>query len=227
MFMSQPQAKRQQIWTAAGYPGQVPETPEEQRAVMQYQHNLRMKEISAMYPPERFAGNGRGRNSEEQLYYANVDRITDNVRAEYSSVIQAAATAGDYDRVTQLQRQMRQDIQRAIAELPKPASLKALEPGPRWGDTIDDYLASLTHDKLQTLIRNIANPRFRQELEQEEGVDSSAIFARLHQAGFLGTKAPAPQPTPRSGIPPLVETDRNRIRERFNRDPQLRQFSGR
>jgi hypothetical protein len=60
-FLQQPIEKRQQVWTMAGYPGQVPETWDERKKVLDYEAGQRMKELGVMYPPNRFnGGSGSG-----------------------------------------------------------------------------------------------------------------------------------------------------------------------
>ncbi len=46
-FFAQPYEKRQMVWNAAGYQGKAPETPQEQKDMLDYEHKLRMQEIGA------------------------------------------------------------------------------------------------------------------------------------------------------------------------------------
>lgn len=203
-FFQLPQASRQRYMALAGLPGPAPETPEEMQKLRDYLFNQQKQLMQMQIDAGRFTGGaGRGRNSEEQLYYQNVDRITDNVRSEYTTVLQAAANAGDWAKVEQIQKQMRADIDARVNTLPKPASLKLDEPPARIDDEVDRYLAGLSPQQLQVIVANIGNPQFRKELETEQGVDTSRIFARLQLSGFLDKPAQAPAVTPSAPPRPL------------------------
>lgn len=201
-FFQLPQASRQRYMALAGLPGPAPETPEEMQKLQDYLFNQQKQLMQMQIDAGRFSGGER--NSEEQLYYQNVDRITDKVHAEYMTVLRAAAQRGDWAKVEQIQKQMRADIDARVNALPKPASLKLNEPPARIDDEVDRFLAGLSPRRLQVIVANIGSPKFRKELEAEHGVDASRIFARLQSSGFLDKPAPAAAaPTPSAPPRPL------------------------
>ena len=200
-FFAQPEQKRQAIWTLAGMPGDAPQTFEDRKKLLDYTHGQRMEEIHTMYPADRFGGASRGRNSEEQLYFSNVDKVTDNIRANFYPLLQAAAQNGDQQQINSLMSQMQRATETAVSALPKPKSMPA---GPvRLSDNIDDFLGKQSERDLQTIIKNLPNPQFRAEFGQEQGVDMDKVYGRLQERGFyapkpvpnnlVNTPAPAPQ----------------------------------
>lgn len=170
-FWSQGPERRQQIWVQAGYSGEAPQTEDEIRKRLRFQHNLEMEKVGAMYPEGRF-----GRNRELELWSLNADRITDNTRALYTPAIQAAAQQGDWTQVAALQEQLRVATEEALAPL-------GSMPGAPRQSELETFLRALPARKAAVIRKNLHDPDFLAALRGED----PPVYQKLLESGAVMT----------------------------------------
>jgi hypothetical protein len=103
-YWNRPYVQRQQLWTAAGQSGQAPQTPQEVLELAQQQHGLRMKEIGAMYPADRFGLDSKQTKSPMEKW---TDDFQENLRQQiYMNQARLQQVADDPAESAALQRQL-------------------------------------------------------------------------------------------------------------------------